>query len=78
MSSKRIVVTGGTDGMGRTIALDRLRRGDEVAIVGRNADKGAALLDLAARAGAAGRAHFVHADLGLVADTRAAVAQLRS
>jgi PPOX class probable F420-dependent enzyme len=78
MSSKRIVVTGGTDGMGRAVALDRLRRGDEVAIVGRNADKGAAFLDLATRAGAAGRAHFVQADLGLVADTRAAVAEIRS
>jgi PPOX class probable F420-dependent enzyme len=78
VSSKRIVVTGGTDGMGRAVALDRLRRGDEVAIVGRNADKGAAFLDLATRAGATGRAHFVHADLGLVADTKAAVAEIRS
>lgn len=78
MSSKRIVVTGGTDGMGRAVALDRLRHGDEVAIVGRDAAKGAAFLDLAARAGAPGRAHFVHADLGLVADTRAALAQIRS
>lgn len=78
MSSKRIVITGGTDGMGRAAALDRLRRGDEVAIVGRNADKGAAFLDLARRAGAAGRAHFVHADLAEVAGTRAAISQIRS
>jgi hypothetical protein len=60
------------------VALDRIRRGDEVAIVGRNADKGAAFLDLAERTGAAGRAHFVEADLGLVADTRAAIAEIRS
>jgi PPOX class probable F420-dependent enzyme len=78
VSSKRIVITGGTDGMGRAVALDQLRRGHEVAIAGRNADKGAAFLDSAARAGAAGRAHFVHADLGLVAGTRAAVAEIRS
>jgi PPOX class probable F420-dependent enzyme len=78
MGSKRIVITGGTDGMGKAVALDRLRRGDEVAIVGRNADKGAAFLDLAARTGAAGRAHFVEANLGLVADTRAAIAEIRS
>jgi PPOX class probable F420-dependent enzyme len=76
--SSRVVVTGGTDGMGRAVALDRLRRGDEVAIVGRNADKGADFLDLADRAGGAGRAHFVHADLGLVAETRAAIAEIRS
>src|SRR5437763_733606 len=78
MSSKRIVVTGGTDGMGRAIALDRLGRGDEVAIVGRDAAKGAAFLELAARRGAAGRAHFVQADLSLVAGTRAAIQQIRS
>ncbi|MFC5231952.1 TIGR03618 family F420-dependent PPOX class oxidoreductase [Pseudonocardia zijingensis] len=78
MSSRRIVVTGGTDGMGRAVALACLRRGDEVAIVGRNADKGTDFLDLAAQEGAAGRAHFVHADLGLVAGTRAAVAEIRS
>jgi PPOX class probable F420-dependent enzyme len=75
---KRVVVTGGTDGMGRALALDRLRRGDEVAIVGRSADKGAAFLDVAARAGAAGRAHFVQADLSLVAGTRAAIEEVRS
>jgi PPOX class probable F420-dependent enzyme len=78
MSSKRVVITGGTDGMGRAVALDRLRRGDEVAIVGRDADKGAAFLDVAARAGAGGRAHFVHADLATVAGTRAAIAEIRS
>jgi NAD(P)-dependent dehydrogenase (short-subunit alcohol dehydrogenase family) len=60
---KTFVITGGTDGMGWAVALACLRRGDEVAIVGRNAEKGAAFLDVAARLGAAGRAHFVLADL---------------
>jgi PPOX class probable F420-dependent enzyme len=69
---------GGTDGMGRAVALDRLRRGDDVVIVGRNAAKGAAFLDLAARTGGAERAHFVRADLSLVADTTAAIEQVRS
>jgi PPOX class probable F420-dependent enzyme len=78
MSSRRVVVTGGTDGMGRAVALDRLGRGDQVAIVGRSADKGAAFLDLAARRGTAGRAHFVQADLSLVAGTRAAVEEIRA
>jgi PPOX class probable F420-dependent enzyme len=71
-----IVVTGGTDGMGKAITLDRLRRGDEVVVVGRNADKGAELLDLAAQT--PGRAHFVHADLGLVSGTRAAIDEIRA
>ncbi|GAA1311227.1 TIGR03618 family F420-dependent PPOX class oxidoreductase [Pseudonocardia xinjiangensis] len=75
---KRIVITSGTDGMGKALALDRLGRGDEVVIVGRDADKGAAVLDLAARSGAAGRGHVVQADLSLVAGTRAAIEEIRS
>jgi PPOX class probable F420-dependent enzyme len=75
--SSNFVITGGTDGMGKAVALDRLRRGDEVAIVGRDADKGVAFLDLAARIGAADRAHFVHADLSLMAATRAAIDEIR-
>jgi PPOX class probable F420-dependent enzyme len=78
MSSKRVVVMGGTDGMGRAVALDRLRRGDDVVIVGRDAAKGAAFLSLAARTGGAERAHFVQADLSLVAGTRAAIEEVRS
>jgi PPOX class probable F420-dependent enzyme len=62
--------------MGRAVALARLARGDEVAIVGRNAEKGAAFLDAAARLGAAGRAHFVLADLSLVAETRRAMEEI--
>jgi PPOX class probable F420-dependent enzyme len=69
---------GGTDGMGRAVALDRLGRGHEVVIVGRDGDKGAAFLDLAARRGASGRAHFVRADLSLVAGTRAAITEIRA
>jgi PPOX class probable F420-dependent enzyme len=78
MSSKRIVVMGGTDGMGWAVALDRLERGDEVAIVGRNPEKGAAFLDLAAQRGAAARTHFVRADLSLVTGTRAAIEEIRA
>jgi PPOX class probable F420-dependent enzyme len=75
---KRIVITGGTSGMGEAVALDRLRRGDEVAVIVRDRDKGAALLDLAERAGAGDRAHVVRADLSLVADTTPAIEQIRS
>jgi PPOX class probable F420-dependent enzyme len=78
MSSKRVVITGGTDGMGKAVALDRLQRGDEVTIVGRSGDKGAAFLDLAARSGAAGRAHFVQADLSSMTETKAAIEEIRS
>jgi PPOX class probable F420-dependent enzyme len=75
---KTFVVTGGTDGMGRAVALARLGRGDEVAIIGRNAEKGRAFLDAAGRLGAGGRAHFVLADLSLVGETRRAIDEIRA
>ncbi|WP_405616267.1 SDR family NAD(P)-dependent oxidoreductase [Streptomyces sp. NBC_01511] len=72
------VITGGTDGIGRALALTYLDRGQEVIVVGRSAEKGEAWLDAARRHDAAGRAHFVRADLGLVAETRAAIDKIRS
>ena len=71
-----MVISGGTDGIGRALALRCLERGDAVAIVGRDAEKGKAFLDAAAILGAAGRAHFVLADLSLVGETSAAIAEI--
>ncbi|MFD4224733.1 SDR family NAD(P)-dependent oxidoreductase [Streptomyces griseus] len=72
------VITGGTDGIGRALALTYLERGQEVIVVGRSVEKGEAWLDAARQHDAAGRAHFVQADLGLVADTRAVIEKIRS
>ena len=72
------VITGGTDGMGKAVALARLERGDEVAVIGRDAAKGAALLDAATALGASDRVHFVRADLSLVGETRNAIDQVRA
>jgi NAD(P)-dependent dehydrogenase (short-subunit alcohol dehydrogenase family) len=72
------VITGGTDGIGRALALAYLRRGDEVAVIGRDAAKGASFLDDAARIGAGDRARFVLADLSLVGETRRAIGEIRA
>ncbi|MHA6627308.1 TIGR03618 family F420-dependent PPOX class oxidoreductase [Pseudonocardia sichuanensis] len=73
-----MVISGGTDGIGRAVALAHLERGGEAAVIGRDAAKGAAFLEAAAALGAAGRAHFVRADLSLVAGTRAAIEEIRA
>ena len=72
-SGRVVVISGGTDGMGRAIALARLERGDRVIVVGSNPDKGSRLLTEAAGIGAGDRAEFIRADLSSLADTRAAI-----
>ncbi|GAA3300109.1 SDR family NAD(P)-dependent oxidoreductase [Dactylosporangium vinaceum] len=64
------VVTGGTDGIGRALAEEYLRRGFEVLVVGRSARKGKSFAD------SSERAHFVAADLSLVAENRRLAEQL--
>ena len=58
---KTIVISGGTDGMGKAIALHYLDRGDTVVVLGRDADKGAVFRD------------FIPTDLSLVAENRKVV-----
>ncbi|MDT3441036.1 MULTISPECIES: SDR family NAD(P)-dependent oxidoreductase [unclassified Pseudofrankia] len=74
---RTIVITGGTDGIGRALAATLLRRGDRVVVVGRNADKGRAYLDAARRDGAGGRASFIQAELSLVSENEMVLARLR-
>ncbi|GAB3717507.1 hypothetical protein GCM10027598_28280 [Amycolatopsis oliviviridis] len=54
-----IVITGGTDGLGRALAADRLREGHTVVVVGRSEAKFRTLT---------GDAHFIKADLREVAE----------
>ncbi|MGW6701844.1 SDR family NAD(P)-dependent oxidoreductase [Nocardia sp. NPDC055049] len=75
---KHVVVAGGTDGLGRAVALDRLAKGDAVVVIGRDPAKGADLLAAAAAIGADRRAHFVRADLSSIAETRTAIESVRA
>ncbi|SOD65577.1 NAD(P)-dependent dehydrogenase, short-chain alcohol dehydrogenase family [Streptomyces zhaozhouensis] len=74
---KRIVVQGGTDGMGRATALVCLGRGDAVTVVGRDEAKGKSFLAEAAEIGAEGRASFIRADLSLISENERVIEVVR-
>ncbi|MFI6284048.1 SDR family NAD(P)-dependent oxidoreductase [Streptomyces sp. NPDC051018] len=68
-----MVVSGGTDGMGRALALARAERGDRVVVLGSNHGKGRRLLADAERLGMPGRIDFLQADLSSITGTRSAI-----
>jgi NAD(P)-dependent dehydrogenase (short-subunit alcohol dehydrogenase family) len=71
-----IVISGGTDGMGRALALARVERGDQIVAIGSNADKGRRLLAEAEQLGTAGRIEFIRADLSSLAETRMVIGKI--
>ncbi|ADD44681.1 SDR family NAD(P)-dependent oxidoreductase [Stackebrandtia nassauensis] len=73
---RTIVITGGTDGMGKALGLHYLRRGDRVVAIGTDADKGARFEAEAEALDARDRATFLRADLSLVAENNRVLAEL--
>ena len=73
---RTVVVSGGTNGMGRAVALGRAARGDTVIVLGSNREKGERLLDEAARLEVTGAIEFEQVDLSGIDDTRAAVRRI--
>ena len=68
MSPKNAVITGGTDGIGKEIALGFARAGHRLVLVGRDAEKGArAAQELLAATGNPG-VRFIQADLSSLAE----------
>ncbi|MGW4498739.1 SDR family NAD(P)-dependent oxidoreductase [Micromonospora sp. NPDC004336] len=71
--ARAVVVTGGSDGMGRALVLGRAARGDRVLAVGSNPSKGERLIADARKAGLHGRIEFLAADLSTIAGNRAVI-----
>lgn len=65
---KTLVITGGTDGMGKALARTYLNRGDTVVIIGRNKEKAASLPN----------AHFLPVDLSLISENRRVIAEINT
>lgn len=73
LEGKVAIVTGGTGGIGKGIAMQLAARGATVVISGRNADKAAAVLDALRRSGAT--ADFLAGDVRSKADMDTLAAQ---
>ncbi|WP_262701131.1 MULTISPECIES: SDR family NAD(P)-dependent oxidoreductase [Streptomyces] len=73
-----VVITGGTDGLGKGLALHYLRQGARVLAVGSTPAKGEALLTEAAAVSADGRAVFVETDLTSVTAAKELIATIES
>ncbi|MGI5520462.1 SDR family NAD(P)-dependent oxidoreductase [Micromonospora sp. CA-259024] len=65
-----VVVSGGTNGMGRAVALGQAERGKRVLVLGRNRERGEALAD--------GAVAFLPADLSSIAETRQVIEHILS
>ncbi|WP_216912261.1 SDR family NAD(P)-dependent oxidoreductase [Nocardia noduli] len=73
-----VVITGGTDGMGKALALSYLERGEQVVIIGTDTRKAQSVLDAATKFGAGERVDFIQADLSLVTETRRVIEHITS
>lgn len=73
-----VVITGGTDGIGRGIALHYLSEGARVVAIGSTRQKGEALVEAARKISAADRAHFLAVDLTSMSATRRLVEEIEN
>jgi NAD(P)-dependent dehydrogenase (short-subunit alcohol dehydrogenase family) len=68
---RKVVITGGTDGIGAAVARALFTSGDHAVVVGTNAEKGKLLAEEAA-----GNLTFIQADLSLVSENKRVVGQI--
>ncbi|WP_262849421.1 SDR family NAD(P)-dependent oxidoreductase [Mumia quercus] len=73
---RTVVVSGGTDGMGRAVALGRAALGETVIVLGSNAEKGERLLHESTRLDLPGVIEFQRVDLSSLGETRAVIQRI--
>lgn len=74
---KTILITGGTDGIGKGIAMHFLKKGERVIVVGSSSAKGDIFYNEARQLGAEGRAFFIKANLSLVKENQRIVEEVK-
>ena len=75
---KTILITGCTDGIGNGLAIDALKKGHRVIIIGRNPKKGKRFLQQAEQIDAKNRAHFFQVDLSLVNENKRIIHKIKT
>lgn len=75
---RNVVVQGGTDGIGRELAVSCLHAGDRVFVLGRSGAKGAELVHVAEDLRAIDRLTFVAADLSVIGENLRVIEEIRS
>lgn len=73
---KNVLITGGTDGIGKAIAIKNLREGNHVFAVGSNKEKGQAMAEEIK--GLDGKFTFFQTDLSLVSENKRLIEMLNS
>lgn len=77
VNRKTVLITGGTNGIGKGLALAFLKQGDRVIVVSSSASKGAAFFEEAKQVGALERAFFLQADLRLAQENKRVVEEVQ-
>ncbi|WP_312094619.1 SDR family NAD(P)-dependent oxidoreductase [Niallia sp.] len=74
---KNILITGGTDGIGKGIAMNYLENGHRVIFIGSSLAKGEQIYQEAEQMNAADRAIFIQADLSLVKENKRIIEEVK-
>jgi retinol dehydrogenase-14 len=78
MSTKTILVTGATDGIGKQTALELARQGHHVLVHGRNAARGARIVAEIKNATHNAHVDWLHADFAVMAEVRRLAAEINA